>query len=209
MKKLAFTLAEVLLTLVIIGIIAAMTISPIIQTTQKKQFVAGLLKANSTLSRATLMAKNDVGENELDSIWADSTFGYNTLQLYKKHLSIAKDCGSGTGCWPKEVLCLDGSVFWSDWDAYYAGRYGKAVLTDGSAIMFDGSYIYVDVNGSKAPNQLGRDIFQFAYFSDKHHLLPLGTGYANLDLQCNTTTAAGKYAQSCPAKIIMEGEMNY
>jgi len=47
-----FTLAEILITLVIIGVIVAATIPTLINNTQKKEFVAGLKKANSTLTQA-------------------------------------------------------------------------------------------------------------------------------------------------------------
>lgn len=48
-KKTAFTLAEVLLTLVIVGIVAALTIPTILSATNKQEYVVGLKKTYLTL----------------------------------------------------------------------------------------------------------------------------------------------------------------
>ncbi len=51
-RKQGFTLAEVLITLVIIGIIAAMTLPSLLGGTNKQEIKTGLQKAVSTLSQA-------------------------------------------------------------------------------------------------------------------------------------------------------------
>ena len=51
-NKKAFTLAEVLITLTIIGVIAAITIPNLMQKYTKHQYVVGLKKAYSELSNA-------------------------------------------------------------------------------------------------------------------------------------------------------------
>ena len=56
MKK-GFTLAEVLITLGIIGVVAAMTIPTLIQNTNSVKFVTQFKKSISTLSQAGLMAQ--------------------------------------------------------------------------------------------------------------------------------------------------------
>ena len=60
--KFAFTLAEVLITLGIIGIVAAMTIPGLISNYQKKQTVTKLQKAISILNQAYKLSFDDVGE---------------------------------------------------------------------------------------------------------------------------------------------------
>ena len=52
MKKYAFTLAEVLITLGIIGVVAAMTIPTLMQNTNAKDVVAKVKKANNTITNA-------------------------------------------------------------------------------------------------------------------------------------------------------------
>ena len=61
-KKAAFTLAEVLITLGIIGIVAAMTIPTLISNYQEKQTVSKLQKVYATLKNALEMAKVDNGD---------------------------------------------------------------------------------------------------------------------------------------------------
>ena len=53
-KRFGFTLAEVLITLGIIGVVAAMTIPTLISNTNGAQFKTGFKKALSTLSRQTI-----------------------------------------------------------------------------------------------------------------------------------------------------------
>ncbi len=55
MKRQAFTLAEVLITLGIIGVVAAMTIPTLISNTNGAQFKSAYKKALSTLNQATIM----------------------------------------------------------------------------------------------------------------------------------------------------------
>ena len=54
-KRFSFTLAEVLITLGIIGVVAAMTIPTLISNTNGAQFKTAYKKALSTLNQAILM----------------------------------------------------------------------------------------------------------------------------------------------------------
>lgn len=70
-RKSGFTLAEVLVTLMIIGVIAAMTIPSLMQNTQQQEFKAAYKKAVSMLNQAVSLnyaldgedATNFTGEN--------------------------------------------------------------------------------------------------------------------------------------------------
>ncbi len=59
----AFTIAEIIIVLGIIGIIAQMTIPDLVQSTQERQLVIGLLKFNTNLQQAIQLWKNDIGCN--------------------------------------------------------------------------------------------------------------------------------------------------
>ena len=63
-QKAAFTLAEVLITLGIIGIVAAMTMPMIVENTKKQQTVVQLKKAYSVLSQAVELSELDNGSCE-------------------------------------------------------------------------------------------------------------------------------------------------
>ena len=60
-KNLAFALAEVLITLGIIGIVAAMTLPTLIQKNQEKETVAKLRKFNTIINQAYMLAINANG----------------------------------------------------------------------------------------------------------------------------------------------------
>ena len=61
-KKGAFTLAEVLITLAIIGVVAAISIPSVISNTQQQEFKTGLRKAVSVLNSAITMNMAMVSE---------------------------------------------------------------------------------------------------------------------------------------------------
>ena len=62
LKRAAFTLAEVLITLGIIGVVAALTLPAVITKYQKKQTATQLKKVYTTLSQAIEHAKADYGD---------------------------------------------------------------------------------------------------------------------------------------------------
>lgn len=63
--NLAFTLAEVLITLGIIGVVAAITIPTLIAKTHSKQYTTSFKKSLSTLSNAARMSEAQFGLQEL------------------------------------------------------------------------------------------------------------------------------------------------
>ena len=117
-KKAAFTLAEVLITLAIIGIVAAMTIPTLIANYQKKQTVSKLKQTYSVLSQALTMAQAEHGDTttwEVSGIYgtptADSDFSSKeALELFVKkylipYLKVSKDYGYTT----RQAIKYDGS----------------------------------------------------------------------------------------------------
>ncbi len=97
-EKSGFTLAEVLVTLAIIGVVAALTIPSLIQSMQKQQYITGLKKAYSDLSQATLQVKDDNGGTLIDLATTEDTL----MNKFCTRLSCTKKCnlGSGAGvCW--------------------------------------------------------------------------------------------------------------
>lgn len=72
--KCGFTLAEVLITLGIIGIVAAMTLPALIQNYKKHEVETRLKKFYTTMNQAILMAKNDYGDYREWDFWLDNSF---------------------------------------------------------------------------------------------------------------------------------------
>ena len=87
MKKRAFTLAEVLITLGIIGVVAAMTMPSLISKYQKQAYVTGIKKAYSTLT------------NMMSKIAADDGVGsFKESYLFSDVICTPNSDGSPNGC---------------------------------------------------------------------------------------------------------------
>ncbi len=173
--KLAFTLAEVLITLGIIGVVASLTIPTIVQNSQEREIVTGLMKFNSTLQSAITMWKTEVGCNS-DFGTCLSFEGYadgdpNTfLKTIGKYFKVVDSAMGKTNT--KDWLPPATYDYYGD---KYTGNFGAVsnigngdgvfLLQDGTTFSIDASVtligFYVDVNGKKPPNRVGKDVFQF------------------------------------------------
>ncbi len=137
----AFTLAEVLITLGIIGIVAAMTMPALIQDTKKQQASSRLKKFISVINQALISAELDYDRSigEMDSSDASYDFLSTYIKPYVKSFEIEK----------RQLLNKNMATL---------------RFTDGSqmSIKIGTCYdIYYDINGEKFPNELGRDIYAF------------------------------------------------
>ena len=119
-RRVAFTLAEVLITLGIIGIVAAMTIPTLIANYQKKQTVTKLKQTYSIISQALTMAQAEHGDTttwDVGGIYGTATNDPNfnhedavtkfATKYFIPYLKVSKDFGYTT--FPK-----------IDYDGHYA-----------------------------------------------------------------------------------------
>lgn len=179
LKFIGFTMAEVLITLGIIGIIAAMTIPQLIKNYQAKVLEVGLKKSYANLLNAYLMTKASLGVSNLRKAFAanyDSDNGYVDAPIFidefYKQLNVVKKLDS---IYPMTNFNKT-KVIMSD-----PGRDSpKAlyILPDGGSIGVDvnnSSIIFwVDTNGPYAkPNRLGFDIFEFRVNDASDQIKPL------------------------------------
>lgn len=223
----AFTLAEVLITLGIIGVVAALTIPTLIQNQQEKATVTAVKKAYAALSQAYTMAEQEYGTpDNWNLIGSDSGPGtVNMLNTLGAYLKIEKNCGNGTGCFPNVTYkYLNGS---GEENADAAAFRARAMLTDGSLIecttrskdctQVRGSslatanscgIILIDINGFKGPNQQGIDTFDFLL--TKYGIVPEGTVYDSFQSfngGCNDKSTSTGFA--CAAWVIYNENMDY
>lgn len=151
MKK-GFTLAEVLITLVIIGVIAAMTIPTLMNSTNNQEFRVGLKKAISTLNQA--MSLNYALEGT--QIGAENLSSSQNIvdNLFKKRMSVITTATSGTafGVGSTGISATDNqNVFYTADGARYAVSYAAGAYDPVADQMYYG-LILIDVNGEKGPN---------------------------------------------------------
>lgn len=151
MKK-GFTLAEVLITLVIIGVIAAMTIPTLMNSTNNQEFRVGLKKAISALNQA--MSLNYALEGT--QVGADTLNSSSNIvnNLFKKRMSVITTATSGTAfsVGSTGITATDNSnVFYTADGARYAVSYEAGAYDPVADQMYYG-LILIDVNGEKGPN---------------------------------------------------------
>ena len=145
----AFTLAEVLITLGIIGVVAAMTMPSLMQNYKRQQATARIKKFVSVINQALISAENDLGPREDwvregdASTEGNSDYAYNFLNTYIKPYIKSDDIEKRRlfGMNMATLRFVDGSQMSVKVGACYD--------------------IFYDINGEKGPNEKGRDIFVF------------------------------------------------
>ena len=209
--KPAFTLAEVLITLGIIGVVAALTMPALIENHRKQVTISKLNKVYSTISNAYTLAKEANGEV---NAWNLENYEYSQsdeedfLYYLLPYLNVQKFCGKKEkGCFPDVAYGSIGSQGYSV-IINSSDKYSKAILADGtliSSLTFNqnnsSAAIRVDVNGFAGPNVMGIDLFSFEVFPDK--VVPMGVGRAS-----NESFFINR-GDFCAAQVIYNKTMDY
>ena len=195
LKKCAFTLAEVLITLGIIGVVAAMTIPTVVAKYQHKVLETQFKKAYSILYQLVLQVQNDTGmplnvKDYSHAYTGDNYKLYNTLKPYiMANFCTTKRCidrievDDGTGQNMKEYKTYNNKVNTSSY--YMEG--GGFILPDSMSIYIENYneknlMLSVDVNGvQKRPNRWGHDLFTFSIDNETGKLIPNGVKGARFD----------------------------
>ncbi len=208
--KNGFTLAEVLITLGIIGVVAALTMTTLIQNYKTKVTVTKLKKNNSVLSQAYLMYLKD---NEPSTFTTDEAGAVEAANVFKPYLKIANDCGTQTlGCVADDYSSKDSSGGIAHYDSMSV--YYKMILADGSNIWLKtgngASYdidIFYDINGKSGPNKWGYDLFEFIVYGKTlyPHGLP-NQKVSDFDTACGPTNTKGF---ACAAWVIYKENLDY
>jgi len=228
-NSLAFTLAEVLITLGIIGVVAGLMIPGVIANSQKAGYVAGVKSAYSKWNQALIQMAADSGCIGDLSCFFDSADLHTMGDKIAAYFNVVKNCDTTTsGCFSDALaLNFDGSDIHGGYDNAY-----RFITADGVAIRLNtpslgcsgsaGSLtkicmyeFYIDVNGLKKPNALGRDIFRFKIVNDNGPALyPVGGAklwpWKIQGCTSGYNSGTDKQGYYCIGRIIDEGwQMNY
>lgn len=190
----AFTLAEVLITLGIIGIVAAMTLPAVINNVENKINTNKLKKEYSVFQQAfqKIAAENDVDFKNALSICNGSSVRHACLKdIFKEKMKTIKDCDTNSGqnlskCFVSQADAkqLNGKPVKSGAGYFNDNATSGLVLNDGASAAFwldtincnsslnltkqRCGWIVIDVNGpSSRPNTWGKDLFLFFIFSNQ------------------------------------------
>lgn len=155
MKK-GFTLAEVLITLVIIGVIAAMTIPTLMNSTNQQEFRVGLKKAISAVNQAVslnyALEGKSIGDDDLN------TAANVVSNLFQKRMSIIStqtvDVAFATN---EKVTPSNTNTFYTADGMRYAISVSGSGTYDPDSNEYYYGYLLIDVNGDKGPNTLTTD----------------------------------------------------
>ncbi|MDD3149256.1 MAG: prepilin-type N-terminal cleavage/methylation domain-containing protein [Candidatus Gastranaerophilales bacterium] len=226
-NKIGFTLAETLIVIAIIGIIASIVTPMLFGTTSDAELKAAWKKSYSDLTQATLMIIADNGGTLAGAFPGDNAGTEDLKNAYALKLNIIKDCsgtsafggtGSGAtaeGCW------YSGANSW-----YYLNNTGIGNITNPGLILNNGSlvrfsveksncsyvsgdytrcgWINIDINGFKKPNTIGKDIFAMSIISNA--LIPYGAkGLYSPETTCiENSTITSNSGYGCSAKYLYE-----
>lgn len=164
-KKIAFTLAEVLITLGIIGVVAAMTIPTLMNATQNAEFKTAYKKAFSVASQALELCVADDTLSERTG-WLDVADNTANFNAFKAKFNVTKYCDGSTTptseCWD-----MTGEKF--NTSSAPAGTMPSFVDNSGMVWVQGNSFgaitgdVLVDTNGAKKPNKFGKDRFRLKF----------------------------------------------
>lgn len=161
MKKFnAFTLAEVLITLGIIGVVAAMTMPTLMNSTNGAQYRTAYKKALSVLSQAVVL---NVALDDYDLFQATSTAtGTNDASLYNlfyNRMNVVKtDDGSSNVGWSSGDAKF-GNQAESNYTLFFNDGITFTFSEEDTGCTLNGDraglcYGVIDVNGEKNPNKI-------------------------------------------------------
>lgn len=223
----AFTLAEVLITLGIIGVVASLTIPMLAQKIEANANYSKMLKAYSTLSLAAAAIRNDNSGDMTDAA-ADYT---EMMNLFSEKIKTYKSCDYAqiATCY----LAPANDIIQSPANYYLAGattinmtltRFPKIVSIDGYIYAFGAitpnctsfqyarnginegcEIVYVDTNGEQKPNIEGKDIWAFTI--NKHSVTPYSM--YDVDDYCNTTNSSPNNGLACAMRAIQNGKIDW
>ena len=222
-KRCAFTLAEVLITLGVIGIVAAMTLPTVINNMKNKQLESQLHRSYSVIAQALDRYQAETGERILPEKEVI------LKPLLTKYLQVIDQCGTARN--PDNIAYTTQCLYYNSKDPSkssqlyktYSGALmtnlgffddGQFVLNDGSLVLLenpshiDRIYITVDVNGiNKNPNRFGHDLFMFQ-INEKGALVPMGAKgtayYSDTDEYCSTTSSNQYNGAGCTYRALTE-----
>ncbi|MDD3150079.1 MAG: prepilin-type N-terminal cleavage/methylation domain-containing protein [Candidatus Gastranaerophilales bacterium] len=225
-RKKGFTLAETLIVIAIIGIIASIVTPMLFGTTSDAELKAAWKKSYSDLSQVTQLIAVDNGGTLAGAFPGDVAGSEDLKNAFASKLNIIKDCSGtstygGTGNGGSEEGCWHSAA---DWKYLYGSAAGISntpglILNNGTLVRIymkqsdcgsdAGDYtrcgvIHIDVNGFKKPNIIGKDIFAMSIVSNAL----FAEGSRNLNDSSITCIEGSTYITNkgygCSAKYLYE-----
>lgn len=213
-RKIAFTMAEVLITLGIIGIIAAMTLPALITAYQGKSNAIKLKKSLSALEQAQLRSILDGNLLETQYLTAGGVYireeHEKFANYFKPYFNVVIDCAvpenSNSLCYNKDfdknavIYQIDRKTKVT---ALPNNTFRGFVADDGTSYFFYAgvSQILIDINSPmNKPNALGYDVFAFK-LNKQGKIVPFKDE--------DTLNECQTYGLSCAKWALLYGDESY
>ena len=229
-RKYAFTLSETLITLAIIGIVAAMTTPALINKFKERVTVTKLKKFYNVLSQSYLYAVQEYGEvstwgigYDKDNTQEDESFKPENALLLRNRLfvnaKIEKTCDNAkdlSECGITKIYYLNGKeddgantlscalVLADGSNVFLHAKCGENCGRGNGALNSVYSLVYFDTNGYKKPNTAGKDIFVFIITGI--NVLPEGSIDETAQAFPKNCSVTGR---GCTAWVIFNENMDY
>ena len=196
-KTLAFTLAETLIVMGVIGVVAALTLPNLNQSTGNKEKVAKLQKIYSNLNDAFGRAEVVYGPMDTWFVNDGNDIDKKTKRTFERiteFMKYSKVCTVSDAC----------SLFEGNNESGGVRARHAVILSDGSIVGWQiPDTIYVDVDGTKGANDFCIDTFQFTIGATDKQLRPENI-YGDASI-----SRGGRGASYCAAWVIKNGNMDY
>jgi prepilin-type N-terminal cleavage/methylation domain-containing protein len=227
--KIGFTLAEVLITLLIIGVVASLVIPSLINDTQRQEDYSKLLKAVSVIQTAGNLIRIENGGRMANVV----NNSIDLANLFAEKMHYIKRCdstASSPNCYMsnlENMYTLNGGLL-GNYTPYPYQGHSKIVTGDGIVYIFqvlsascqDAHYsengqprtcgvVFADINGAKTPNTWGKDIF--VIFINDYNVVISGNSHGNSPTsQCDITKTTDTWnGVTCAGRAILEGGIKY
>ena len=150
-RKIAFTLAEVLITLGIIGVVAALTLPALIANYKEKAFVVAAKKNYSVLTNAINKWNVENGSiGDVSAFWLSEATDDDLTLAFAKELNAIKVCTSA------KLRDCGGSYDILQYKKFNDGRGNTAqenwISSRARIILADGTFVSLQVNGANSLN---------------------------------------------------------
>lgn len=186
----AFTLAEILITLGIIGVVAALTMPSLINKTQNKELHAQYKKTYAELNQVSqlFMQDNGISATDYAQTYGTPNFVRNKMPNYFKGFELIDDTTFGSTDEEGNKLSNAYQMYTFNGSKVSLGPcddIGFRTDVGGRIYSFvgdniqegqQGPVICVDINGQKRPNKWGYDIYIFR-FTRNGYVIPMGQEY--------------------------------
>ncbi len=213
-RKFGFTLAEVLITVGIIGVVAALTIPVLIQNYQQKAQIIQIRKVVSDFENAADMLITEEGKSNLGTT---SLFGTNGVDKFMTEKFNVTSSGTG-GFSTEKYRAINGrEKAFTCTKAYMLSNSAVVCVTTGGGTGNVPKYMHVqvDTNGTGAPNIGGRDMFDFYINRNAKAVTSIDNLEQTPDAECTdaskcTACTGQPFGEGCLQKLEQNNwEMNY